>query len=211
MTPIAKTWEVRLLGTEVLLPVPTAQAVLDGLRNGDWDPSDEVRAPASREFAAIEDHPTFLEAVAEMGPPPSEKPDETRLDMNPLIDVALVLLIFFILTTSYASLKRAIDLPPAPPDPDAGTRREVVKKEDIQDRTFRIKVTMDGTNPVVKLEDRVVLLDDIDREVKDHVRITGRKELFLSVADEVPWGIEARIYDAAKGAEIRQIYWPSKR
>ena len=47
-----------------------------------------------------------------MGPPPGEAPDETRLDMNPLIDVALVLLIFFILTTTYESLRRAIDLPP---------------------------------------------------------------------------------------------------
>jgi len=40
------------------------------------------------------------------------------------------------------------------------------------------------------------------------VRTTGRKELYADIAADVPWGIEARIYDAAKGAEIHQIYWP---
>jgi len=27
----------------------------------------------------------------------------------------------------------------------------------------------------------------------------------------VPWGIEARVYDAAKGADVHQIYWPKGR
>ena len=36
--------------------------------------------------------------------------------MNPLIDVCLVLLIFFILTITYASLERAIDVPQLNPD-----------------------------------------------------------------------------------------------
>jgi len=189
-------------------PVASAVAVLEGLRDGEWEPSDAVRGPRDEFFVAIEDHPVFAEAIAEMGPPPTEQPDETRLDMNPLIDVALVLLIFFILTTSYASLKRAIDLPPAP-DQEKGTT-QVVKKEDIVDRTFRMKVTLEGTTPVIKLDDRVIALAELNRAVKDHVQATGRKEMFLSVADDVPWGIEAKVYDAAKGAGVHQIYWPSK-
>jgi len=203
-----RTWEIRLEGAMNPAPVASAVAVLEGLRDGEWEPSDAVRGPRDEFFVAIEDHPVFAEAIAEMGPPPTEQPDETRLDMNPLIDVALVLLIFFILTTSYASLKRAIDLPPAP-DQEKGTT-QVVKKEDIVDRTFRMKVTLEGTTPVIKLDDRVIALAELNRAVKDHVQATGRKEMFLSVADDVPWGIEAKVYDAAKGAGVHQIYWPSK-
>jgi biopolymer transport protein ExbD len=209
MAESLRNWEVRLAGTTASFSVSGPKAVLEGLQNGDWDPSDEVRTPSSELFQPIEEHPVFREIVAEMAPPPSEKPDETHLDMNPLIDVALVLLIFFILTTSYASLKRAIDLPPAP-DPEAGTTREVVKKEEIEDRSFRMKITMDGEKPIIRLEERVVLEDEINQVVRDHVQATGRKELFLSVSDDVPWGIEAKVYDAAKGAGVRQIYWPSK-
>ena len=118
-----KDWLVRLDGATDAVSVPTPQRVLEGLRDGDWEPTDAVRGPGDRDWLAIEDHPVFAEAVAEMGPPPPEKPDETRLDMNPLIDVALVLLIFFILTTSYASLRRAIELPPSPSDEEEPRHR----------------------------------------------------------------------------------------
>ena len=65
-----------------------------------------------------------------------------------------------------------------------------------------------GGATVVKIEDRAVALENLDREFKDHVRSTGRKEMHLTVADDVPWGTEAKVYDAARGAEIHQIYWP---
>ena len=207
MTPAA-TWQVRHLGMPEGESLPNAGRVLEGLRDGDWEPSDDVRGPGEAEWLSIEDHPHFAEAVAEMGPPPPEPVDESRLDMNPMIDVALVLLIFFILTATYTSMRRSIELPPAPTD-DAGSRQQVVKKEDIQDRVFRVKVSLDTNgSTIVKIEDRAVPLDAIDRELQDHVRNTGRKEMHLTVADDVPWGTEARIFDAARGAEIHQIYWP---
>ena len=206
MTP-SPNWQVRHLGMSEGQPLENADRVLEGLRDGDWDPSDDVRGPGEIDWRQIEDHPHFADAVAEMGPPPPEPPDESRLDMNPMIDVALVLLIFFILTATYTSLRRTIDLPPAPSED--GAAKQVVKKEDIQDRVFRVKVNLDTNGTaIVKIDDRPVALADIDRELKDQVRTTGRKEMHLTVADDVPWGTEAKIYDAARGAEIHQIYWP---
>lgn len=202
-------WQVRLEGSREATPVASPQAVLEGLRDGDWDTTDTVRGPGDRDWRPIEDHPVFAEAVAEMGPPPGEKPDETRLDMNPLIDVALVLLIFFILTTTYASLRRAIDLPPEPPA-EKGSVQQLIKKEDIQDRSFKIAIWMEGDKPIVQLETKPIAVDALEREVADYVKSTGRKELFADIAPDVPWGIEAKLYDAAKGAEIHQIYWPAK-
>jgi biopolymer transport protein ExbD len=204
------TWHVRHEGSPAATQVPSAQRVLEGLRDGDWEPTDEVRGPADPGWVTIADHPQFAEAVADMEPPPPPHPDETRLDMNPLIDVALVLLIFFILTATYTTLRRAIELPPEPPE-EKGQATKTVKYDDVKDRVFKVKVRMEDGKPVIKIEDRVVLLDEIDRAMQEYVRSTGRKELWADVAPDVPWGVEAKIYDAAKGADVHQIYWPKGR
>ncbi len=201
------TWLVRREGSPRAAEVPSAQRVLEGLQDGDWDPTDEVRGPADSDWVAIENHPQFAAAVAEMEPPPPPHPDETRLDMNPLIDVALVLLIFFILTATYTTLRRVLDLPPEPTD-EKGKPTQTVRFQDLKDRVFTVKVRMEEGKPVIKLENRVVLLDEIDAAIQEYVRNTGRKEMWADVAPDVPWGIEARIYDAAKGADVHQIYWP---
>lgn len=204
------TWYVRHEGSPAATELPSAQRVLEGLRDGDWEPTDEVRGPADPHWRSIADHPHFAEAVADMEPPPPPHPDETRLDMNPLIDVALVLLIFFILTATYTTLRRAIELPPEPSD-QKGKPQQVVKFDDVKDLVFKVKVRMEEGRPVIKIEDRVVLLDEIVTAMQEFVRSTGRKQLWADVAADVPWGVEATIYDAAKGAGVHQIYWPKGR
>ena len=203
-------WRVRLQGSPQIVDVASAQKVLEGLRDGDWEPSDEVRGPADRDWRAIEDHPQFEDFVAEMAPPRVEPPDESRLDMNPLIDVSLVLLIFFILTTTYSSLRRAIDLPPEPPDKDS-SGPVVVKADDLKDRTFEVKAWMERGQPTITINDQAVTLDELEVKVKDIVKNTGRKEMYVRVTDDVPWGVEAKLYDAAKAAQVTQIYWPKGR
>ena len=204
------TWRVRHEGSPHAVEVASAQRVLEGIRDGDWEATDEVRGPADAKWSAIEDHPLFEETIAEMEQPGGEPPDETRLDMNPLIDVALVLLIFFILTATYATLRRAIELPPEPDK--EGKPAKSVKLEDIKDRAFKVSVRVEeGGKPVVRIDGKVVSVDDLDREFQDHVKATGRKEMYADVAADVPWGVEARVYDAAKGADIHQIYWPKGR
>lgn len=200
-------WSVRHEGSPKIVQYASAQQVLEGLRDGDVEATDEVRGPSDPAFTTMEEHPLFAEAVADMEPPPPEHPDETRLDMNPLIDVALVLLVFFILTATYTTLRRAIDLPPEPED-QKEKGQQVIKIEEIKDRAFKVVVRMEDGKPVIKINDAAVLFDEIDRAMLEVVRTTGRKELYADIAADVPWGIEARVYDAAKGAEIHQIYWP---
>jgi len=189
--------------------VESPQLVLQGLRDGDWETTDEVRGPGERDWTPIEDHPAFGEAVAEMGPPPPEHKDETHLDMNPLIDVALVLLIFFILTTSYSSLKRILELPESPND---GATTKQVQKKDIESKVFQLKASLDPLGkPVVKLDDRAVSIDSLEREIRDHVKATGKKEILATISDDVSWDVVSKIHDAAKGAGVQQIYWPKKK
>src|SRR5258708_38947405 len=103
----APVWKVRHEGSPKFTAGLTPEQVLDGVREQMWEPSDEVQGPGETGWRSMESHPVFAAALADYEPPPAPpKPDETKLDMNPLIDVALVLLIFFILTTTYESVRK---------------------------------------------------------------------------------------------------------
>jgi biopolymer transport protein ExbD len=215
MTPTPPTdWLVRLSADPNPRPVPTPEAVLEGVRDGDWEPSDEVRGPGDRMWVPIEEHPLFADAISGMGPPPPEPVDETTLDMNPLIDVALVLLIFFILTATVQTLRRTIDLPS--PTPDEGQTR-VPTQQQLQDRAFTLTVTLDERNePIVKAttgpgSERVLDYERLEKELKEVVKSTGRNEMILKVHPDVEWQVWARVYSAATDAEVRQVHVPGKK
>jgi biopolymer transport protein ExbD len=197
------TWQVRAEGSPTAVVVPSAGEVLAGLRDGNWLPTDEVKGPTDADWTAIEAHPAFEEAAAELEPAPLEPADETHLDMNPLIDVCLVLLIFFILTITYASLERAIDVPQDTPEEKGGAQK--VQYKDIKDRVFRVTARMDGDQPVIKLENDVVKADEIEAKMKQLMAATGRTEMLLDVDGTVPWGVLTSILDAAKGNGVHNI------
>jgi hypothetical protein len=104
------SWKVRHQGSPESTGDLTLAQVTEGLLDGHWEPTDEVQGPQDATWVPLEVHPQFAEVAAELEPPPPRVyDDETRLDMTPLIDVCLVLLIFFILTTTYANLQKIIE------------------------------------------------------------------------------------------------------
>src|SRR4051794_777434 len=107
-------WTIRHQGSPRAVDGLSSGQVLEGLQDGRWEPTDEVKADGEPRWRSLEEHPQFAEAVADLEPPePKHAEDETRLDMNPLIDVCLVLLIFFILTTTYETIRKVLDMPSA--------------------------------------------------------------------------------------------------
>ncbi|MGL6072988.1 MAG: ExbD/TolR family protein [Fimbriiglobus sp.] len=206
------SWLIRKEGSTRASSLPTPQAILDAVKDGDWDATDEIRGPGEKSWRAIEAHPAFEEAIAELEAPPPPPEEETHLDMNPLIDVALVLLIFFILTATYATLRRTVELPAEPPE-EQTQKSAVPKLKDIQDRIFKVTVRMEDENtPVVRVENKVVALNDLEAEFKDWVKNRGRKEAYIDVGPDVLWGVEIKVLEATRGAEVQRIHWPrSKR
>jgi len=196
-------WLIRQQGSPAAVSVPTAGSVAEGLRDGNWLPTDEVRGPTDTKWLSIESHPVFAEIAEEVEPQRPPAASDDHLDMNPLIDVCLVLLIFFILTITYASLERAIDVPPVTPD-DKGPSQKVQLK-DIRDRVFVVTANMDGEKVVVKIEKKEVPQDQILNEMKSVINATGRKEMVLDVDKDVPWGVVTAILDAAKGNGVHNI------
>ena len=201
-------YQVRQEGSAAVIPLAGAGEVVSGLREGNWLPSDDVRGPGDRGFVPIEAHPAFAEIAADLERPPKAEEDDTHLDMNPLIDVCLVLLIFFILTITYESLRRSIEVPVEQPDNKGLT---TVKLDDIKDRIFRVAAKMEGDTAVVKIEDKVTPLDRVEADIRDLVARTGRREMLFDKGPGVPWGVTAVILDAAKGGKVTNVLYNQKK
>lgn len=195
------SFSVRHEGSPVWVSDQSSADVLAGLRDGRWEPTDEVWGEGKPDWVPLEDHPRFAEAAGEISPPPRKHhPDETRLDMNPLIDVALVLLIFFILTTTYETIRKVLDLPGV----SAKVPGQLRKVDPEQAKKLMVMVTArqkDG-QPVLTVEDRPVGLTELDVTLRRAVSDSKKTTLLLDASPDVDYGVVMAIMDAARGAGI---------
>ena len=134
------TWHVRHEGSPAAAELPSAQRVVEGLRDGDWEPTDEVRGPADHGWVAIEDHPQFAEAVADMEPPPPRAPgrDAARHEPADRRGAGAADL----LHPDRRPTPRCAGRSSCPAEPAAeqtGKPQQVVKFEDIKDRVFKVR------------------------------------------------------------------------
>ena len=205
---MSNLWFVRPEGsTHAGVEFPNPQAVADALRDGEISPSDEVRAPGEATYRPLDMHPVFEELAEELEAPLGEADEETHLDMNPLIDVSLVLLIFFILTATYSTLVRSLDVPAEPP----GGQGAKVTRESIRERSVTVGAKLENGQPAISVEGKPVKLDDLEAELKAISKAGNRQEAYLDVAPDVPWAVTARLFEAARGADVQRIYFRSRK
>jgi biopolymer transport protein ExbD len=198
------SWQVRHEGSPNVTTLPSPQKVLEGISEGVWEITDEVRGPGETQWRAIEAHPVFEEALADYEPPkPKVHPDETHLDMNPLIDVALVLLIFFILTTSYDAIRTMIDMP-------SFTRKGQNKVNVIQDakvlnQFVRVEArpSADGESVIYKVDGTEVPEAQLWQAIAVGVS-QDRKKMIID-AQDVTWDSVIQIIAAGKKAQVTDI------
>src|SRR4051812_19332971 len=98
------SWRLRHEGSPQPVPQPlTPEQIFEGLKDGVYSTTDEVRGPGDDKWQRLEVHPQFAEAagvIAEQLMEFKHEEEDNNIDMNPLIDVCLVLLVFFILATT---------------------------------------------------------------------------------------------------------------
>ncbi len=199
------SWKVRHEGSPRAVEGLTPGQIAQGLMDGHWEPTDEVMGPQDSEWVAIENHPVFADAALDLEPPPAKAhDDETRLDMTPLIDVCLVLLVFFILTTSYAALQRLIQAPAMAREKVNGAPK--ITKQQVDQFMIKVTARMDGDTPVIKVEEKPVPLDQLRAELSQYVKDTRKTELLIDHSRWVPHGTIIAIQDAAAGAGIREVH-----
>jgi biopolymer transport protein ExbD len=196
-------WKLRHQGSPTAMSDLTLAQVADGLADGRWEPTDEVMGPNDASWVPIESHPQLAEIAAELEPPPPHHyDDETRLDMNALIDVCLVLLIFFILTTSYAVLQKRLEAP--------GVSAEkvgppVVSKAKIEQQMVHVIVRMENGKPVFQVEQQVVEPDRLEYELSRFLKATKKTQLLLEAEYDAPQSALVSVLDAAKGAGMEKV------
>jgi biopolymer transport protein ExbD len=197
------TWKLRHQGSPGHVEVPTDAEIAEGVADGVWEPTDEVMGPGETQWRSLETHPHFAEAMADYDPmPATPPPEETRLDMNPLIDVALVLLIFFILTTTYVELRKEF-----PPPPSAGEEKKTsnpLRDNELKKFTIRVLAEMENEEPVIRVEGKPVEEKDLQTAIEDAMQKTGYDKLAVEIRAGVPWGTFMAIQDAAAGAKISE-------
>jgi biopolymer transport protein ExbD len=195
-------WKIRHEGSPQSVEIEQ-QELLDGLLDGAWEPTDEVMGPNDPDWVAIENHPALAEIAADLEPKqPKPYDDETRLDMNALIDVTLVLLIFFILTTTVAALQKRLDAPTAE---EGKPKVAVLTKKDVQEQMIHVKAVMEGGQPVVKIEDTPIDPARLLKELRSYVKETRKTDLLLEHDDNVPHDLVVRIIDSARGAGMNRV------
>lgn len=196
------SWKIRHEGSPTAVEL-TDEQLQEELLDGHWEPTDEVLGPGETQWQAIENHPALTEIAADMEPlPPKSYDDETRLDMNALIDVCLVLLVFFILTTSVAALQQRLDAPTPDSSRPALPR---YTKEKVAQQMIHVKATQEGERTVLRVEDQVIDPNRLVAEFRRYVRSTGKTELLLEHDDNVPQETVVHIIDAAKGAGMDRV------
>src|SRR5262249_38263520 len=125
------SWKIRHEGSPQARTT-TLDQIVQGLRDGVWEPTDEVQGPGEKAGTAIESHPQFAELAEELQGPRPQHDEEERVDMNALIDVCLVLLIFFMMTTTYAvAVQKTVPLPTMP-QPDASQKTRTINIEQVR-------------------------------------------------------------------------------
>jgi biopolymer transport protein ExbD len=201
------SWKIRHEGSPRTVENLSPGQIAQGLEDGLWEPTDEVQGPDDTAWTPIENHPIFAEVAADIDLTPPKKPDEgTHLDMVALIDVCLVLLVFFILTTGYAALQKMLELGSLSYDEVNGVLK--VTDDDVEKMMLKIDVRMENGEPVIRLANEVVSPADLTARLTSLMRQTHKVNLIASHGDDVPWGAVVEIQDAAKHAGIQErVLW----
>jgi biopolymer transport protein ExbD len=200
----ASAWKIRHEGSPRSIDNLTLSQVVEGLQDGLWEATDEVMGPNDATWIAIENHPQLEEIALNLEPPPARTyDDETRLDMNALIDVCLVLLIFFMLITTYSVLQARMEQGRVQ---DSKKTRTVFAK-DVKEQMLYVKVNLNANHEaVIQLEDKTIPIDELQAAFQRAKAGTTKTQLLLEAADEVPHGVVVAIQDAASGAGLNAVH-----
>ena len=125
--------------------------------------------------------------------------EDYSLQLTSLIDVVFLLLIFFMVSTSFVDFTRRLDIEL----PEAKSSAEVVEK-----KSFLIEV---GVEKRITLNGKTVLLDDLESRLKAGVESGKFKPSLTVKADKrLDYGYVIKVMGLISGAGVRDISLATK-
>ncbi|HJP14756.1 MAG: biopolymer transporter ExbD [Nitrospinota bacterium] len=123
----------------------------------------------------------------------SKTEEDYSLQLTSLIDVVFLLLIFFMVSTSFVDFTRRMDILL----PQSKKSTEVERVEN-----FLLEV---GVEKKLTLNGKDITIDDLERRLMEARRTPGRRTLIIKADKRLDYGFVVRIMGISFSAEIRDI------
>ena len=191
-------WELRNHGTDLKSTLFEFIEIQELIVSGLIFINDEIRKEGETVWKTLLDYPEFEETFASKSTIKQDEDD--NIDMNALIDVCLVLLVFFILLTSYAKLVQHLEAAKTNADsniPSLSTSQA--------DQKTKVVIKTEAGKCLFYINEQVVESNNLTSVLKASARKLKNKDLILYYSDEVPYQAIISLQDAARAADFQQI------
>ena len=115
----------------------------------------------------------------------------SQINITPLVDVMLVLLIIFMVTAPILQQGVSVDLPEVTAAPLAGSEEQLV-----------VVVTRDGK---LQLNDAPIKVDELNKKLSAVLSIRPDRQVYLRADKNVPYGKVVEVMAAVRTAGVRKL------
>jgi biopolymer transport protein TolR len=115
----------------------------------------------------------------------------SQINITPLVDVMLVLLIIFMVTAPILQQGVSVDLPEVTAAPLAGSEEQLV-----------VVVTRDGK---LQLNDSPIKVDELNRKLSSILSVKPDRQVYLRADKNVPYGKVVEVMAAVRSAGVRKL------
>ena len=156
---------------------------------------------APLEISAPPDRPPLLSDEDEFAVPMRRSTIDDEMDLTPMVDVVFQLLIFFMVTASFA-LHKTIESPT--PDPDQkGAAQSIQTLDDLEGVAILVKI--DGQNGITIDDDPLPEGNNLADALRDKMRKEQKSEVIVT-ADNAAWHrTVVKVIDAANEVGMQKI------
>jgi biopolymer transport protein TolR len=115
----------------------------------------------------------------------------SQINITPLVDVMLVLLIIFMVTAPILQQGVSVDLPEVTAAPLAGSEEQLV-----------VVVTRDGK---LQLNDSPIKVDELNKKLSAILSVKPDRQVYLRADKNVPYGKVVEVMAAVRTAGVRKL------